>query len=601
MRKILLVTDASWFKSGLGKNASLMLKYLYGTGKYKLVHLCSGLPEDDPSLKMTPWKSYGAVTVDKRKQEFLLRDESARRIANYGALKIDDVVNLERPDVVILSNDYWAFPVSDYHRKKWAKKTSIINHFTIDSLPIDLDINEAIELSFKTFSWASFACEHLDIGHIAGMVDENVFVPISDEDRSSLRSTFGIGDEKIFIYVFRNQTRKNPLTVLEAFKKYKDGGGNGKLLFHTSWSEGWDLKKFIDRIGLDNDSVLTTYYCSECGGWEIKPFNGENKDCPVCGSVGKFSTVNVLNGVPESVMYKVYGIADASISVANSGGFEYHSPQSLLCGLPLACINYSYGKDYEGMEGVDVINSTFHYEYPSAFLKATPIIDELVGFFKKIESSEIDSEYRIRIRDGAIAKFGYLKTGKTWENVIDSAPYNKLNDECFSETLCDLNYKPIPESDNRKFVEDLYKNLLAQEVVSESSIKRIVGYLESGKSRDEVYQSFVNMGKKLNMVRNNIAFSERLDGEINGRVLICANDDEADNLKLATYMGKIKEKLKKDIYLVTMDKFYDIFWGNSFVYKQLPFDKKLYDLNFAESYFSVVLYSSKSLYKILDV
>ena len=131
MRKKTILIHSNFCKAftGFGKNSKNILKYLYKTGKYKIVEAANMRMDGDPELQLLPWKSYGAIP-----KNYPSLSEEDKRKAGYGYFKIDDIIEKTRPDVYIGVEDIWAF--TDYHRKPWWNKVNSMVWTTLDSLPI---------------------------------------------------------------------------------------------------------------------------------------------------------------------------------------------------------------------------------------------------------------------------------------------------------------------------------------------------------------------------------------------------------------------------------------------------------------------------------
>ena len=106
-KKVLIQTDFSLAKTGFGRNARALLKYLYSTNKYDLVHYSCGMTYDHPEFKKTPWKSVGSLPNNQQELDQLNRDPNLARMASYGAHLVDKVVNDEKPDVYLAVQDIW--------------------------------------------------------------------------------------------------------------------------------------------------------------------------------------------------------------------------------------------------------------------------------------------------------------------------------------------------------------------------------------------------------------------------------------------------------------------------------------------------------------
>ena len=88
-KKVLLQTDFSLAKTGFGRNAKSILRYLYKTNKYDIVHYCCGINWSHPELKRTPWKSVGSLPDNQQELEQINRDPNLARMASYGQYNLD--------------------------------------------------------------------------------------------------------------------------------------------------------------------------------------------------------------------------------------------------------------------------------------------------------------------------------------------------------------------------------------------------------------------------------------------------------------------------------------------------------------------------------
>src|SRR5438046_4308257 len=259
-KKVLIQTDFTLAKTGFGRNAKAIFQYLYKTGKYDLVHFAVGSIDMNPELDRTPRKSIGCINPQKLQEIKQQNDpkgwENIDRMAGYGAYALDEVVKAEKPDVFIGIQDIWGIDFSV--DKPWFKKIPSVLWTTLDSLPI---LPKAVEVAPKTkyfWSWADFATKALhEIGQkhvetVRGAIDTKHFHKLPDSTRQKLRLQFGIpADTFVIGFVFRNQLRKSVPNMLQGFKAFKKDVPNAKLLFHTSWAEGWDIPKLMEENKID--------------------------------------------------------------------------------------------------------------------------------------------------------------------------------------------------------------------------------------------------------------------------------------------------------------------------------------------------------------
>ncbi len=317
-KKVLLLTDFSLVKTGFGRSAKALLSYLYKKDKYDLVHLCVGMSEAAADLQKTPWKSIGTLPASPEKQAEINRDPKLQKIAHYGAYNLDKVIEEEKPDIFIGAQDIWGLDFAV--NKHWFDKISSAVWTTLDSLPL---LPSAVELApeIKNYwMWSSFATKEMHrLGHkhvrtVHGIIDTHNFKRLSGEQRKTLRQKNNIPEDCYVIgYVFRNQLRKSAPNLIEGFKIFRNKNPkikNAKLLLHTSFAEGWDLKALADEYKVDWNDILTTVVCGKCGKYEVKTFSKPNDKCRFCLTPNSVNTTGVGQGVSELELNEVYNLMD---------------------------------------------------------------------------------------------------------------------------------------------------------------------------------------------------------------------------------------------------------------------------------------------------
>ena len=148
--------------------------------------------------------------------------------------------------------------------------------------------------------------------------------------------------------MFRNQLRKSVPNLLEGYAKWKEQEKPKKktyLLFHTHWKEGWNIHKLAEEYGIDKSEILTTYVCKKCGDYQVKAYDGEDKDCPSCLSEKTQVTTSVGAGVREDQLNEVYNLMDYYCHPFTSGGQEIPIQEAKLTGLITGVTNYSCGEE----------------------------------------------------------------------------------------------------------------------------------------------------------------------------------------------------------------------------------------------------------------
>ena len=163
-KKILFHSNYSKAFTGFGKNTKNVLKHLYSTGKYEIVEFSNGFHWSDSKFQNMPWKTIGSLPDDKKLLQEINSDSSRQRAAGYGAEMIDKVIEQEKPDIYIGSEDIWAF--NGYYSRKWWNKINCMIWTTLDSLPILPDAVSAASKIKNYYVWSSFAEKALnELGH----------------------------------------------------------------------------------------------------------------------------------------------------------------------------------------------------------------------------------------------------------------------------------------------------------------------------------------------------------------------------------------------------------------------------------------------------
>lgn len=587
-KKIVLLTNPPFVSTGLGENGKWLAQYLQKTGKYDLTYYCQQSQINDPRLRQTPWKSIGCYPIDQNILNQLNQDEGRRRWVAYGNLYIDQVMSEIKPDILWCSDDTWAFP--DFHKKNWFDKLNVIYHITVDSKPVLPLALEQARSSKHFYTWAKFAAdemkrtgpEYSHVKYIYGMNNVSNFSPITRQEKLELRKNFSIPEKTIIIgYCFRNQLRKEAPNLLVAFKEFKKENpyADVKIHLHTSVSEkgsGWDFPRLIDYYKIDNKDILFTHICKSCKRWEVKPYTKEDLDCPHCGSKGSVITPNIVDSVLDEEMRYIYGLWDASVSPITSGGLEYHCTQSLLCGLPLASTDYSSGEDFCEQNFVYPIKWGTRFEAGTTFIKAQNDINSIKNYIAKINkiSESERKEIGDKGRDWAIKTFSQSVIGKQWEDLFDSLPTKDWTTVQIKEKAKNDTFQnPIIESDV-EWVKSLYKNILLMDVADNDS--GLINWLETlkrGRSREEIYNYFINVAREENGKNQQpVDFNTLLDNTGKKRALFVIKESIGDILICTSlFESYYKQYPNTDFYVATERKFFDLLDGNPYVHKVIEY------------------------------
>ena len=565
--------------TGFGKNKKNIMRYLFDTGKYNLVELANGIHWDAPPINTVPWTCRGSLPLP---QELEGLPEEEKRGAGYGNKLVDRAIKEFKPDVYIGIEDIWAF--NNFHLKSWWNKINTMVWTTLDSLPI---LPQAVEYAPKIknyYVWASFAekaFKEMGYDHVKtlrGSLDTSNFFRFSDKKRKKLRESHGLSNEYIVGFVFRNQLRKSVPNLLEGFKIFKEKEPKAKLLLHTHWGEGWDIPRLLQEKNISAHDVLTTYICSKCSAYEVRPFSGHGQHCKRCGSQGTVNTTNTGKGVNEEQLNEVYNLMDVYCHPFTSGGQEIPIQEAKLTELITLVTNYSCGEDTctEESEGLSLEWSEYR-EPGTQFIKASTspqsIADQLT---KAWELGEDDKrEWGRKAREWTIDNFSVEVIGKQLEEIIDEMPPVDYDYDGGAVIKLDNTYEPKENYSSRgDFLVDIYKNILKDEVDENSQgFKHWVGQLEAGKQPAEIINHFRQVALEHNQKTNTLDLSEMLGDEDKGkRIAVVIPQSETDVLLINSLLKNLKKQYKKyNIYVFTQPQYFPYIDDNPHIHKLIPY------------------------------
>lgn len=582
-KKVLIHSNSCKAFTGFGKNKKNIMRYLQNTGKYELIELANGLEWSNPQLSIMPWQAVGAMPS---KSTLLGMNQERQRAEGYGLSAVDRAVKEFKPDVYIGMEDIWAF--QNYHLKPWWNKINCMIWTTLDSLPI---LSQAIEYAPKTknyYVWASFAEKAMnEIGYnhvktLKGSLEHDNFIRLSDDKRKNLRERYGLSDEFIIGFVFRNQLRKSVPNLLEGFKifKSKNPDSNAKLLLHTHWLEGWDINKLISEKGIDKLDILTTYVCSNCGSYHISPYQGQKKDCPNCGSKETVNTTNTRKGVSEKQLNEIYNLMDLYCHPFTSGGQEIPIQEAKLTELVTLVTDYSCGVDNCTEESGGIPLNWSEYREPGTqFIKASTCANSIANQIEKVHamSSSQKSEMGKIARQWVINNFSVEVIGKKLEEIIDNMP---SVDYDYDSKHRDYNpdYEVGSYSNKEDFLISLYKNILDEDVDKNSTgVKHWIEKIQSGEKPEQIIGHFKNIAKQQIQKYKALSLEDLLGEEDSGsRIAVILPQSAVDVLLVNSLMKRFK-KLYSDynIYFFTSPEYFEFIEDSPYVFKILKYDKEI--------------------------
>lgn len=593
--KIGFISSDPASKTGFGTSLKAIMKYLYAnySDKYDFYVLSQGSGNGPEVTERWPWHTTSCFDCQIDQQRWA-SDPNYQRFVAYANLAVKDWVLKNSIDFIWAIEDCWAFDQSVYLNSNWFKKLekNFVLWSTADSLPI-LDQFKLYAEKSEFWSWAHFAEKALknedpikfaNVQTLPGAIDPSEWKPISKQEKNELRAKFGLKPEtKILIHLSRNQLRKFFWASLESmaiFKK-RNPQHDCKLLIHSSWSEGWDLPKFIKEFGIDNNDVITTYFCRQCADWKISPFTGENQPCAKCGAKDSMITAGVNSTVTNSDLAKIYGMCDGSISCFSSGGLEFSSVNSLFCEVPLACTDYSCGEDFTCHDFVHSIGGTEYREIGTNFRKHTPNINDLVKFWKKI--CELTPEKKEKIvkpaREWALEYFNVERICKKLVERIDKyklVDWSDYKGEGGRIEQYQPNFPIDTNLEGGELVNSLYKNVLGMEISHEDP-----GFLDwsrqlaAGAPKDQVISYFRSVAsQEIQKLSGPKSFQDIFSEEDREKlILIGLPKSYGDCIWLSSLLKGMQENYPdKNIAITCEPQYFGVFEGNPYVKRLIPWN-----------------------------
>lgn len=597
-KKILYHSNCSRVFTGFGKNTKNILSYLFKTGKYDIVEVANGVKENSPALELFPWKCRGSFPDDKQIEKKCDENNSIKSQAGYGHLRIDEIILEEKPDIYIGSEDIWAF--NGFCEKPWWSHLNTILWVTLDSTPI-LDTTASTARNTDRFiTWSNFAQKELsDAGVtnsecIHGPIDHENFFKLNKEPREELRVRHKINkDDFIIGFVFRNQLRKSVPNLLDGFKKFKNSNPkcSAKLLLHTNWQEGWDIPKLIKEKEINNNDILTTYFCEKCKDYVVQPFQSDNKkdgekqDCPLCGEKQTLNTSSVHVGPSEKQLNEIYNLMDVYCHPFTSGGQELPIQEAKLCELVTLVTDYSCGTDCSSEASGGMPLSWNEYREPGTqFVKASTcphsISSKLTKAYKMNSSKK--SYFGKTARDFVIKNYSIKSSAEKLMKIIDNMDATdklKIDAEYLKPNL---NY-PMPQDCNDEdFILKTYNNLLKVQLRKHSEVfEFLMKKIRNGTSRKKIFQALKNNAKRQteSNEKKEVDISQHLDDSDKGRRLALVLPKSIGDIFMATSLLPDLKNTYKDynIYFICQEQYHPVLDGNPYVHKVLPFTPDCHD------------------------
>ena len=299
--KILTLSDHPLSPSGVGTQTKYVMEALLKTGKFQVLSLGGAIKHHDYTPKLVdPWnEDWKIIPVDGYGTPEMIRSILRNEKPDILWIMTDprfyewlwQIENEIRPLIPIVYYHVWDnFPAPHFNRKFYESNDLIV---AISKLTRDIVKEVTPDVALK---------------YIPHAVREDVFFPITSEDRDKLREDLLKQDKDRFVAFWnnRNARRKQSGTLLWWWKEWldkRDLHQKAQLIMHTEPGDphGQDLNQIVEQLGLISDRQVL------------------------------FSTQKV----PLEQMGTFYGIADVTINISDAEGFGLATLESLSVGTPI--------------------------------------------------------------------------------------------------------------------------------------------------------------------------------------------------------------------------------------------------------------------------
>lgn len=493
--KILWVNEASFLRTGFSTYGWQVMKRLQATGKYEIVELASYAQQSDPRWKdpkwNITWKYYGAMPENNDelgKQQY----QQNYHFGQFGAVKFDEVILREKPDIVIDIRDRWM-------ASEWQLRSPLRKFFTymympcVDSHPPMPDwvqdySNTDYILGYSWYAKRILEREGVKCWAIANPgVDAETFN--TNKSRTDALERFNLrSDIKPILCVHRNQKRKLLPDVVYSYlilkNEYPEAFKNSVLWFHTSWPDvGFNIPVVMDRAkmgripykdakgrikeksfkqGLKYSDVVFSYICHSCGHAFVSPYvngsvvvrdniTGETKsdnlkcDLIYCQKCGKKSArmPNTQVGFNPEDLADVFRSAYVFVQASIAGAAEMPMVEAKACGTPV--LGSVHAAMHEQVEKTDYCDDERHkggmpIEVESIFTEAETmqhrcLIDK-EHLAKQLNKILLDKNLRdkLSLEASEVAKkyYNWDDIAKIWDDLLTNEVTIKTGEDSWN-------------------------------------------------------------------------------------------------------------------------------------------------------------------------
>ncbi len=592
-RKILILTNYCGVFTGFGRNIKELLSYLYRKygNQYEFILAAAGQTFQNPDFARWPWEVHGVIPNNSQELGNMVNDQGAMRFVAYGGYAIEMLVHKYKPDVILAIEDEWG--VNFIKDKEFFNHIPTVFWVTLDSLPI---LDKALDTASKTpyyWTWSRFAETNIKkvdpekYKHVVTQYpcfDTNKFCRLDDKKILEIKQRYNLPEDAFIVgFVFRNQLRKLIPRLIEGYSLFKQQNPHIKhtyLYTHTFYHEdegsSWNIPKLCEQYNVPKEEVLCTYVCRATKKYFVMSFAGKDLNNPITGEKGSLITANVAEGVSEEDLNEIYNLFDLYMHPATSGACEMPCVEAALTEKIVAVSNYSFGEDIISLnKGSINIDFNFYTEVGSMFLKSNQkpqaIADIIFSVYSMDKNKRRDLEKLSR--QWALENYSTAINAEKIIELISKIPQHNW-DFIYKKTVKNPDAQVPSIEDNATWVKRLYKDILDMTVEdSDSGFQSWMQNLAAGQSRSEIEKYFREVANKENAkIGKQTTLLDLLDETGRKRFLLVAKESIGDILMITSLFKSFSEQNPNtDFYVATDPQYFEIFDGNPYVYKVLPY------------------------------
>jgi len=222
---------------------------------------------------------------------------------DFGQRILPNVLDSIRPSLLITLADTWMIAyIKNIKHPKW------IHYCPVDGGPIPPEVSSVLKSVDQVVAMSKYGQNELnkvgiDSIYIPHGVNTQIFYPIPTKQKEEFKKSIGYEDKFIWLFVGRNQPRKNIHDLMRAYKKFNDLYPNKSILYcHCDPFDraGSNLEDFARMLGIQKNFIWTEDFLS----------------------------------INDRKLNYIYNIADVHISATIGEGFGVTTLESMACGIP---------------------------------------------------------------------------------------------------------------------------------------------------------------------------------------------------------------------------------------------------------------------------